>query len=303
MLSLAAYNLLRPLRLNSLEDQAQVYLARVIYSGELVVVKWLPHLTTQASQQLFYHEIAVLQHLLACQNQSQNHAPWLPLIATGQDFLLSAQSAQPLQKLRYMVMPYVAAGNLSQVLNSQSDHIPDLSELFWQLINAVELLHQCGWLHLDLKPSNILVKFNSKQPQVLLIDFAMARPISSFSIHNVNNQLIPDKMTQGTPTYMSPEQFLAQDLNQQTDYYALGLIFYQLLTQQLPFCISSAQGINSTQQWAMQHCQQPVPLLPVHLNCFQGLIDGLLAKQRHYRVQTMQEIKDLTHQAFLNFNA
>ncbi len=297
MLSLAAYTLLRPLRLSQLRHQPQVYLARSKHTDDLVVVKWLLYSVPKIEQRLFFHEIAVLQHLSSCQNHTHTPTHWLPLIDTGHDFLLPFQPEQQQQKVHYMVVPYVATGSLYDVLTNQVDQLKDIKALFWQLLCAVESLHQCGWLHLDLKPSNILFNTKNKKPEVILIDLALAQSTS-----RPNTQSPLNKITQGTPKYMSPEQFLAQDLNHQTDYYALGLILYQLLTQQLPFCIRNEQGINSTQQWAIQHCQQPVPLLPVPLACFQSLIDGLLAKERQYRLQTMQQIKDLTHQAFLSFN-
>ena len=309
---MAQYLLLQPLTGNRQAQQPQVHLAREIDSNDLVVIKWLNDKSSAVEQRWFKQELAVLQHLVS----GSNYPYVLAVIEAGYDGLFLSElkgeknlAAQQCLAAQYLVMPYVKQGSLATALTKKSFDIKDIHYIFMQLIDAVENLHHYGWLHLDLKPSNILLashhlvsSYLDDRLQIALIDFALAQRIAAPS-----NQLVSSKTTQGTPKYMSPEQFLGQPLNQQTDYYALGLILYELLLRQSPFCA------DNYQQWAIQHCQQPVPLLPPSLNGFQILIDSLMAKDRRNRLHTAAHIRDLAsvafsissasiNSAFINFN-
>lgn len=309
---MAQYVLLQPLTGNRQAQQPQVHLAREINSNELVVIKWLNDKSSAVEQRWFKQELTVLQHLVS----GSNYSYVLAVIEAGYDGLFLSQlkgekilAAQQCLAAQYLVMPYVKQGSLATALAKKSFDIKDIHYIFMQLIDAVEKLHHYGWLHLDLKPSNILLashhlvsSYLGDRLQIALIDFALAQRITA-----PTNQRVCSKTTQGTPKYMSPEQFLGQPLNQQTDYYALGLILYELLLRQSPFCA------DNYQQWTIQHCQQAVPLLPSSLNKFQILIDGLLAKDRQNRLYTAAHIRDLAsvafsissasiNSAFINFN-
>lgn len=309
---MAQYLLLQPLTGNRQAQQPQVHLAREINSNDLVVIKWLNDKSSAVEQRWFKQELSVLQHLVS----GSNYPYVLAVIEAGYDGLFLSElkdkktlAAQQCLAAQYLVMPYVKQGSLATALTKKSFDIKDIHYIFMQLIDAVEKLHHYGWLHLDLKPSNILLashhlvsSYLDDRLQIALIDFALAQRIAAPS-----NQLVCSKTTQGTPKYMSPEQFLGQPLNQQTDYYALGLILYELLLRQSPFFA------DNYQQWAIQHCQQPVPLLPPSLNGFQILIDSLLAKDRQNRLHTVAHIRDLAsvafsissasiNSAFMNFN-
>ena len=104
--------------------------------------------------------------------------------------------------------------------------------LFAQVCDAIHHGHQKGIIHRDLKPSNILVDANG---QVKIIDFGVARSTDSdlavTTLQTDIGQLI------GTLQYMSPEQCKADphDIDTRSDVYALGIVFYELLTEHLPY--------------------------------------------------------------------
>jgi len=104
--------------------------------------------------------------------------------------------------------------------------------LFANVCEAVHHGHQKGIIHRDLKPGNILV---DAQGQVKIIDFGVARATDSdmavTTLHTDIGQLI------GTLQYMSPEQCAAdpQDIDTRSDVYALGVVFYELLCERLPY--------------------------------------------------------------------
>jgi tetratricopeptide (TPR) repeat protein len=109
-----------------------------------------------------------------------------------------------------------------------------------QVCRALEAAHTVGVIHRDLKPQNIM---RDKTGRILVMDFGLARTLEG------------DGMTQsgalvGTMEYMSPEQALGKPLDQRSDIFALGLIFYEMLTGQMPFKADStiASLIRRTQE-------------------------------------------------------
>ncbi|XID74074.1 serine/threonine-protein kinase [Alkanindiges sp. WGS2144] len=278
---LAHYDPIRLLHCSCLTSKPQLWLARSAHLPEqsikkCYVIKLLPDSASFIEQCLIQNEIQVMQGL-----QTPNyHAYWMPLIEAGQghtDFLQSAQT------LHYLVMPYFECGNLTQALRQNRFSLQQKGRLFLHLLDAIAALHQHNWLHLDLKPSNILLNSDSIP---VLTDFALAQHVM-FSQRKKSIRL-----TQGTPKYMSPEQFLGQPLNPQTDLYSLGLILYEMLAGKMPYQASSYEG------WAVEHCQQAVPLLIEPLAQFQPLVDGLLAKNRQNRLHDPAQIKNMAKAAF-----
>ena len=242
-------------------DTAQLYLARHLPSQTCVVIKMTAISKKNPAWPLLQHEIHVMHQL----NAQAKQIAWMPLLASGSDFFMLKAKRE---RVGYYVMPYLEYPTLKQALPLPAQ--TDVKTLMMNLVGGLQAIHQANWLHLDIKPSNI---FMSLQP--IYADFALA-------------QALPYQQqgydTQGTPKYMSPEQFLGQPLSKQTDYYALGLVFFELLTNQSPF------NAHRYHEWAVQHCQQPVPLLPASLAALQPLIDGLLAKQLTTRFQAAEEI-------------
>lgn len=267
-------------------DSAQVYLiqrknghSQHGQALDQLVLKLLAANASQGQQQLLMHEIDVLKAVSATSDHMMHY------VADG---VLPENNVFLAQAGRYLLTPFYTGGSLRDYLHLQQHfHLqqqvldpPQAFSLFEQMLEAVAALHATGYIHLDIKPSNFLFK----QPDangMLLADFALAQRVDQSQYQ----QLI----TQGTPRYMSPEQFLGQSLNQQTDFYALGVLLYEMLLGYAPFRASTYQ------QWAVQHCQQAVPLLPEPLQRWQLLLDGLLAKKRQHRFKTIDAIWHSLH--------
>ena len=159
--------------------------------------------------------------------------------------------------------------------------------IFLHSCQVVNRLHQFGLMHLDLKPANFIVKPNL---EVVLIDFGL----SDFGVSDAmgkNASLNCKNYTAGTPAYMSPEQFTGQPVDKFSDYYSLGVIWYELLMGYLPFMA------DDYPDWAIAHCQQPVPFLcPNHqlsefaCQACQPFIDKLLAKRVENRINDLANI-------------
>ncbi|MGB8690030.1 MAG: AAA family ATPase, partial [Microcoleus sp.] len=148
-----------------------------------------------------------------------------------------------------------------------------------QVVQSIEGLYHNRIIHKDIKPQNIII--NPETKEVKLIDFS----ISSL-LPRENKEIQNPNVLEGTLAYMSPEQTgrMNRGLDYRTDFYSLGVTFYQLLTGQLPF--------NSTEPMELVHChiaRMPtspialVPAIPVMLN---NMIMKLMAKTPELRYQS-----------------
>jgi hypothetical protein len=97
-----------------------------------------------------------------------------------------------------------------------------------QLLAAIATIHAAGKLHRDLKPSNVLVTCDGR---VIVLDFGLAVDPELGGV----GQTIADGSVSGTPAYMAPEQAAGKSATQASDYYALGVMLFEVLTGELPF--------------------------------------------------------------------
>jgi formylglycine-generating enzyme required for sulfatase activity len=114
--------------------------------------------------------------------------------------------------------------------------VPQRLELFVQVCSAVQHAHQKGIMHRDLKPSNILVTEYDGRPVPKVIDFGLAKALTTTSVLTEHTLHTAFGTMVGTPLYMAPEQvgINALDVDTRTDIYALGVLLYELLTGTTP---------------------------------------------------------------------
>jgi eukaryotic-like serine/threonine-protein kinase len=143
--------------------------------------------------------------------------------------------------IKFITMEYVEGEDLASVLHRRTKLPPkEAVGIIEQVCRALQAAHNVGVIHRDLKPQNIM---EEKSGRILVMDFGLAKTLEG------------DRMTQtgamvGTMEYMSPEQALAGNLDQRSDIFSLGLIFYELLTGATPFRAESALAslIKRTQE-------------------------------------------------------
>jgi serine/threonine protein kinase len=130
------------------------------------------------------------------------------------------------EEIPHFVMEYLEGRPLNEV--AQTLPFRQKVELMLKVVRAVDFLHQHQLLHRDLKPANILV---GPDLDPKLLDFGLALPVGDMK-HRVTDA----GAVVGTPDYLSPEQTQASvNLDQRSDVFSLGTIFYQVLTGSLPF--------------------------------------------------------------------
>jgi len=147
----------------------------------------------------------------------------------------------------YMVMEWVDGRLLRQILMEKRKlPIERAVDLTKKICDALDYIHRHGVVHRDLKPENIMV---DDEEHVKLIDFGIAG-------HEGSRRLTFAKLSQlmGTPDYISPEQVKGKRGDGRSDIYALGIMFYEMLTGKVPF-----QGPNAFAIMNDRLLNNPIP--------------------------------------------
>ena len=211
---------------------ATVYLAHDLKHDRDVAVKVLrDDVGFALGAERFRREIELVTHL--------SHPHILPIYDSGQaDGEL------------FYVMPYVEGESLrSKLIRERQLSIDEAVRITCEVASALDHSHRHGIIHRDIKPENILLE----DGQALLADFGIARAAALSG-----EKLTSTGVSLGTPTYMSPEQGMADpNIDARTDIYSLGCVLYEMLAGQPPFT-----G-NTTQALIARHSLDQVPSLSV----------------------------------------
>jgi tetratricopeptide (TPR) repeat protein len=128
--------------------------------------------------------------------------------------------------LRFLTMRYVEGRSLLEVLRAEGALPVDRSvRIVRQVAEALQQAHEAGVVHRDLKPGNILVEADDT---AYVTDFGVARSLGREGLTRTGAIV-------GTPEYLSPEQVAGEAIDGRSDLYALGILFYEILTGELPF--------------------------------------------------------------------
>ncbi len=133
-----------------------------------------------------------------------------------------------------MVMEWVDGEDLNQWLKRQTAQIS--WKQFWKLcspmLGAMDYIHRKGFVHRDLKLSNIMLHYDGDEPVLKVADFGLVKVLDG----TAEEHLTQTGTRMGTVAYMSPEQIVeAKSVGPASDIYSLGVVLYKLLTRKLPF--------------------------------------------------------------------
>jgi serine/threonine-protein kinase PpkA len=188
----------------------------------------------------------------------------------------------------YLVMEHLPGGTLAERMRRAPITIGETLGLVVQIASALEAAHRQQVIHRDLKPANIMLR---DETTPVLTDFGAARLLDRSTIYGKDGMIV------GTPVYMSPEQVSGQTLAGSSDLYALGVIFFELLTGERPFPGTSFPEI------AAQHLYAPIPQLPPTIAMLQPVLDRLLAKKPEDRYPSAQAFIDALREVFVHDEA
>ena len=128
--------------------------------------------------------------------------------------------------LKFITMEYVDGKDLRQKLKQEGRlGVNEARDIIAQVFSGLAAAHREGIIHRDLKPGNIMQDATGR---VVVMDFGLARTV-------VSDGMTRTGMMVGTMEYMSPEQAQAKNLDERSDIFTVGLIFYELLTGKMPY--------------------------------------------------------------------
>jgi serine/threonine-protein kinase len=188
----------------------------------------------------------------------------------------------------YMVIEWVEGRLLRSILNDEAPlPIERAIDFTLQICDALDTMHKHGVVHRDLKPENVMV---DDRDRIKLIDFGIAMKEDARRLTFVDMSA-----TLGTPDYISPEQVKGQRGDQRSDIYSLAIMFYEMLTGEVPFSGSNPLAVMNER---VLHDPKPArklrPEIPAEID---EVLSRALVRDPRFRYATASEMAwDLEHQ-------
>ena len=259
----------------------RVYRAEQRMLGRTVAIKVIhPHLLSdEQSVARFYNEARAASRL--------NHPNSVSIIDFGRtdDGIL------------YLAMEYLQGRDLARLMREEGP-LPfgRVCEITAAVLAALGEAHVLGVIHRDLKPENVIIeRLRTGSDLIKVVDFGLAKLLGP--AHGETSVTSPGLVC-GTPDYMSPEQGRGLPLDGRGDLYSVGVMLFELLTEQLPYIADTPTNV------VLRHIQDPIPdprdvvpdrRIPAALS---EIVVRALSKQPEARYQTASEMADELRRAW-----
>ncbi len=262
----------------------------VVYEGFDPVIERVVAIKTILPQQLNSGEAASIMARFKREAQAAgrlNHPHIVAIydygevVAEDDHTMVAAPQGQATndQRVAYIAMEFVKGRELRDFFEANERFpLPEVQRIMGEMLAALTHAHANGVVHRDMKPANLIVLDGGS---VKVADFGIARVEKS--------ELTQAGTVMGTPSYMSPEQFMGQTVDGRSDIFSCGVILYQFLTGEKPFT-----GNTTT---IMYKVLREEPLAPSMLNvalpaAFDAVVKKAMAKNPDERFQTAQDFSE-----------
>jgi predicted Ser/Thr protein kinase len=203
-----------------------------------------------------------------------------PVIATLYDCETEGEAT-------FLVYEYVDGKTLRQMENERTFSLPELLTVFISIAEGLATAHEAGIIHRDLKPENVMITTDDR---VKILDFGLAKVLGAAMEGGstlVTAATIPGLLL-GTVAYMSPEQLDGEAVDQRSDVFSLGTMFYEFAARKHPFKgKSQSSTIGNILKEEPLDLSQCVPSIPAEL---ERIVRKCIRKRREERYQTMRDL-------------
>ncbi len=184
----------------------------------------------------------------------------------------------------YLVMEYLTGTSLSHECAKGQMPLARAVDVLEQMCAALARAHDLGVVHRDLKSDNIMLTTRGgRRDFVKILDFGLAALAR-------DPRLAPKGAVFGTPEYMSPEQARGEDATAQSDLYALGILFFEMITGQLPFRSNDRETLLEMQRSAPP--PRPRQLRPDLPQAAENIVLKLLEKENRKRFRDGHHLQE-----------
>ncbi|NEO57112.1 MAG: AAA family ATPase [Okeania sp. SIO3B5] len=200
------------------------------------------------------------------------------------DIIIKAYDLQRYENSLAILLEDFGGQSLKSLLSQSKFNLENFLTIAIKTTESLAAIHKANIIHKDINPSNIV--YNSQTEQLKIIDFGISTRLSQEFL-----TVVPPNQLEGTLAYIAPEQTgrMNRGIDYRSDFYSLGVTFYELLTNKLPF--------ETIEPIELVHChiaQQPLPvhkLIPNIPNSVSNIVSKLLAKIPEERYQSSCGIK------------
>jgi hypothetical protein len=176
----------------------------------------------------------------------------------------------------YMALEYFPQGTIGNLFAAAGRNASRVAYLR-RVAESLRAIHEAGFLHLDLKPNNVMIRADGSPA---LIDFGISKRIV------VARYQEGVSYSMGSPYFMSPEQMRGESLDERSDLYSFGALWYRIFTGQAPFPGRTFEEIRMAREDSV------APSMGDALKPYQPIINKTLAGARDKRFRTAQELID-----------
>ncbi len=194
--------------------------------------------------------------------------------AVGPEYVAGAYDYGEIHNLSYVALEYLPNGSIGELFASSGRNLSRVDYML-RVAEALRQIHFAGYLHLDIKPSNIMIRGDGTP---VFIDFGISKPL------NLARTPEGSAFSMGSPHYMSPEQIRGEPLDERSDIYSFGALWYRIFTGRTPFRGRTIEDIKAARDYGAP------PSMGFALRHYQPIVDSTVVNELDARFESTQDL-------------